>query len=218
MHLVIGLLILIFSMMILIRKFGVFEKKLNGNVLFMFTNLSISLCGLFYAVELFFVEESYVFSCLKFYLMIYMVIVMLVYNFILVPHARVTHNTEGIYSFYDCIAHIGLPLLVVIDYFSYTFHYKYSIISLFLSLLYPAIYCVMVFAKGYIKFGEEYRHSKNYYPYFFLDAETLGLKKVFRNIGFLLGVILMIGFVTLVINNHFLVVENTRFLSHFVTF
>ena len=76
----------------------------------------------------------------------------------------------------------------------------------------------MVFAKGYIKFGEEYRHSKNYYPYFFLDAETLGLKKVFRNIGFLLGVILMIGFVTLVINNHFLVVENTRFLSHFVTF
>lgn len=205
MHLIIGLLILCFSIVILVRRLGILEKQFNGNTLFMFTNLSILLCWCFYAIELFFIEESYTFSCMKFYLMIYMVIVMLVYNFVLVPNARVTRTGKDIYSFYDCVAHIGLPLLVVIDYFSYTVHYQYSISTLFLSLVYPLLYCVMIFLKGYLKFGKEYEHSKNYYPYFFVDLETLGIKKVGINILMVLGAIMIIGGLTLFINNNFLI-------------
>lgn len=205
MHVILGLLIMCFSIIIIIRKLGVLEKHFNVYTLFMFTHLTILLCWIFYAVELFFVEKNYTFSCLKFYLMIYMVIVMLIYNFVLVPQARRARTGKDIYSFYDCIAHIGLPLLVVIDYFSYTEHYNYPIKTLFLSLIYPLLYCVLIFLKGHFKFGMEYEHSKNYYPYFFVDLESLGIQKVAKNIGFVLAGILAIGLITIFINNTFLV-------------
>lgn len=200
-----ALIISVCSLVIVIRRLGILEKDFNKNALFMFTNMSILLCAVYYTISLFFIEESYMFSCMKFYLMLYMLLVGIVYNFILVPQARIDRTDRECYSFFDCIAHIFLPLAIFWDYMVHTVHYKYSILSLFLSLVYPLLYGVLIFAKAKYKLGEEYKHSNTYYPYFFLDMDKLGKKKVAENIGKIVLAVIFVGLLLLFINNVFLI-------------
>lgn len=185
------------------HRLEIFHNKFNLNILFLFTNLSTILSFIYYLFNLIFYlifdgENYYLFVC-KQYVTFYMFVVMLIYN--LVSNARKAHSEEKYYSFDSAVAHLVLPTLIFIDWLFFTEHQFVSSLSLFISLIYPIIYCIMVFYKGIKKKGKVFYHSNTYYPYFFLDIEKYGVKKVGRNVVILLLFFLSLGYFFLLVNN-----------------
>lgn len=203
MHELVSIIIILLSTIYLIKRLGIFKKKINVNTFFLFTNLTIFLNLIYYVTD-FLIPSNQLLYIIKSYSLFYMLIVMLVYNLILVPEAKKNNTKHDYYSIYDLIAHIILPSITFIDFYFFTMHETISITTLFLSLLYPLIYVIIVFIKGIRKLGKPFNHSNTYYPYFFLDITSYGTKKIIKNIIILLCLFIVLGIFYINLNNFIL--------------
>jgi len=209
MHFVISIIILFLSFIYTFHRLEILQRKFNSTIFFLFTNLSVILSFFYYLLNLiyysFYKEENFLLVTCKHYITFYMLVVMLVYHFVLVPNEKRKKTANRCYSLSSNVAHIILPCLLFLDWFFFTEHQKLSIFTLILSLLYPIFYCCLVFYKGIKKTGKVFAHSSTHYPYFFLDIELLGLKKVIMTVIILLIILFLLGYLFLCVNNYILV-------------
>jgi len=109
----------------------------------------------------------------------YITIVGLVYHFML----RTQFHPVGLFKLTSDIFHVVSPIAFVLFWLTLvrktSIHWKYTIFW----LVYPLFYTIYILIRGAIS---------GYYPYNFLEVNTLGYSKVFANCGFLL-----IGFIIL---------------------
>lgn len=209
MHFVISIIILFLSFIYTFHRLEILQRKFNSTIFFLFTNLSVILSFFYYLLNLIYYsvykEENFLLVTCKHYITFYMLVVMLVYHFVLVPNEKRKKTANRCYSLSSNVAHIILPCLLFLDWFFFTEHQKLSIFTLILSLLYPIFYCCLVFYKGIKKTGKSFAHSSTHYPYFFLDIESLGLKKVIMTVIILLIILFLLGYLFLCVNNYILV-------------
>lgn len=191
------------------HRLEILQRKFNSTIFFLFTNLSVILSFFYYLLNLIYYsvykEENFLLVTCKQYVTFYMLVVMLVYHFVLVPNEKRKKTANRCYSLSSNVAHIILPCLLFLDWFFFTEHQKLSIFTLILSLLYPIFYCCLVFYKGIKKTGKSFARSSTHYPYFFLDIESLGLKKVIMTVIILLIILFLLGYLFLCVNNYILV-------------
>lgn len=198
MNKIINIIFIILALIFISNRLEILKKKFKFTVFFFFTNLSIIFSMVYYIFDLFNISNFY----FKHYLMFYMLVVMFIYNVILAPQAKNSNTNHDFYSIYDCIAHIILPILMLLDYVFFTKHLIIPIWSIAVSLFYPILYCVLVLIKGIYKLGNTFKHSNNYYPYYFLEIDTYGIKRVIINIIALLLVFIFLELILLLINNY----------------
>lgn len=197
-------IIIILALVFLLKRIGILKKEFNVNVFFLFTNLSIFIACIYYIGTLF-MKENTILLYFKLNLVGYMFIVALIYNLVLVPQAKKDKLKHDYYSIYDIIAHIILPLLVLLDWLFFTNNIKINLINVLFSLIIPLFYLFLVLFKGIKKLGKPFVHSNNYYPYFFLDIDKLGKRMVLKNIVFLLIFFIFINAIFLLLNNYMLI-------------
>ena len=205
MKFIINLLIVTLSLIFIAKRLGITKKKFHINVFFFFTNLSIILAMLFGISELIYSSNTILKEYLKLYLVTYITIVMLVYNLVLAPKAKKDKLNYDLYSIYDIIAHIIVPILVIVEWIFFSPHQTLSLTAIFFGLIFPLLYCGLVFLKVITKKGKVFKHSNNHYPYFFFEIETYGTKKVIFNIISLLVILLLFILVLILINNYLLI-------------
>ena len=109
---------------------------------------------------------------------VFILIVALVYHIVLKP----LWNPEGIQMIVSEICHTVIPLGTLILWIISKNKGQVKLKSLLQWLLYPLIYIVFVLIRG---------SFSNFYPYPFLDVQTLGIEKVLINSLFLLIVMLI---------------------------
>lgn len=151
MHFVISIIILFLSFIYTIHRLEIFQRKFNSTIFFLFTNLSVILSFFYYLLNLIYYsvykEENFLLVTCKQYVTFYMLVVMLVYHFVLVPNEKRKKTANRCYSLSSNVAHIILPCLLFLDWFFFTKHQKLSIFTLILSLLYPIFIVVWYFIK-----------------------------------------------------------------------
>ncbi|MBC7655523.1 MAG: Pr6Pr family membrane protein [Oligoflexus sp.] len=115
---------------------------------------------------------------------VYIFVVGLVYQIIL----RQTYNPEGMDLIVNELLHSLMPLLVLLFWYLYEDKTVIKWKSLFLWLIYPFIYIIIIMISG---------SFSNYYPYPFINVLNIGLKAVLIN-SFLLLILFMVLSVILV--------------------
>ena len=111
-------------------------------------------------------------------LMVFILIVGLVYHVVLKP----IWNPEGIQMILSEICHTIIPLGTLVLWIISDNKKTIELKRLLKWLLYPIIYIVFVLIRG---------NFSNFYPYPFLDVQTLGIAKVLTNSLFLLIIMLI---------------------------
>jgi len=201
MDIIIKLLIIVLANIFIINRLDILNKKFNINVFFFFTNLTIIIAMFYYLFELVFVP----FLEIKLAIVLYIFLVMIIYNFILVPKAKKDKANHDFYSVYDIIAHIIIPILILIDWIFLTKSKHISKLVLLMFSIYPILYSLIVFIKAEKKLGKPFKHSNNHYPYFFFEIDKYGVKKIMVNLLVLIILMLLIGYIFLLINNYLLI-------------
>lgn len=113
---------------------------------------------------------------------VYITIVGIVYNGIL----RFIWQPQGLQRFVDELLHLVIPLLYVIFWYANVTKPELRYKQIFIWLIFPAFYCVVVLFLG---------SFSNYYPYPFLNVNNLGMFQVILNSIYLT---LFFGIVSLV--------------------
>lgn len=104
---------------------------------------------------------------------VYITVVCLIYQIVL----RHIWNPQGLQMIVDELLHTIIPLLVIIVWYLYEIKAEIQYRQIFAWLIYPLVYMIYIFARGY--------YSK-FYPYPFTDVSKLGLSKVLINSALLL--------------------------------
>jgi hypothetical protein len=126
-----------------------------------------------------------------------LIIVHLVVQFILSKYI----NPKGIDVLYDYLLHYIVPLLFTINWLIDNHGVKIKFSKSIFTIIYPIIYALLVFIRGY--YGSEYYtpYGMTKYPYFFLDYEKYGIKSVLIYCTVLFFGHIVIGIIIIIINN-----------------
>jgi hypothetical protein len=111
---------------------------------------------------------------------LYIFLVGLIYNIIL----RSVWHPEGLQKLADELLHVAVPLLFLIYWLLFAPKSSLQWIHAFRWLIFPAVYLVYAMLRGGIE---------GFYPYPFLDANTLPFGRVFMNCVGLLFVFIIAG-------------------------
>ena len=112
---------------------------------------------------------------------LYILIVGLVYNTVL----RSRWPSSGLQAVLHDLLHTVAPLMVLIYWWKWVDTRRLTFSNIPAWLIYPAVYAIIVILRG---------HFAGWYPYFFLEAPTLGYPRVFMNSALLVGVFLLFSF------------------------
>ena len=185
-------------------KSGILKKEPRNDLFLFFTNLTALLCALFYFYDAFLVGfglgENSVALNVKAAIVVYSFVVFAIYNFVLVPMHRGSNAVQGIYSFSDVLIHCAMPVLILADWALFTVKGAIAFASPFLWLVFPGLYIVVIVLRAKCKFGPKIAYLDSYYPYFFIDAEKIGMKKTVLNSIVLAFIFVILGLVLWIVD------------------
>ncbi len=167
----------------LMESFGLFAgQKLGFNCLLFYTTLSNIFC---FIVMIFVLKHNVkelktnkeynynkFLTSFKFYATIAILVTFLVYNILL------TDNMfgSGWNSLGNLTKHIVCPLLFIFDYILFDKHHQLKFRDCFLCTVLPLVYVIFILIRGALLPAN---YEGTTYPYFFLDASSIGYLKVF---------------------------------------
>lgn len=120
---------------------------------------------------------------------VYIFIVGLIYNIVL----RQTWNPQGTQKIVDEILHLINPALYIIYWAIFSARHKLKMYNIFYWLLFPFAYMVIVLIHG---------NFSNFYPYPFLDMNTLSIYKIAVNCLTITVLFIICLFIFLVLGNY----------------
>jgi hypothetical protein len=103
---------------------------------------------------------------------VYISIVAIVYNLIL----RSTWNPQGLHRVVDELLHVIIPVIFILYWFLFAPKVALQLKNIFPWLIYPLVYFLYILSRGAFA---------KYYPYPFMDVNTLGYDKVLMNSMFI---------------------------------
>jgi hypothetical protein len=112
---------------------------------------------------------------------VYMIVVGLVYNVIL----RSLWDPQGLQWIVDELLHSVLPAVLVLHWLMIVAPERLQWKSILVWMLFPAVYCILIMLRG---------SGSGFYPYPFLDPDTLGYQKVNYNIGAMMALFFILAF------------------------
>lgn len=102
-------------------------------------------------------------------------VTLLVYHFMLAP--RLIQNPDyGFWSLRNMLLHYVTPIMVILDWLLFDRKGGYRWYSPLLWLIIPVIYLIFILIRAELAGVISHTHSR--YPYFFLDVDVLGVRKV----------------------------------------
>lgn len=108
----------------------------------------------------------------------------IMYHLLVAPGAIRTHKLNDIeyehYSFYNFVFHYIIPQLVMIDWLFLVDKSDAHWESMFLWMIYPALYVVFVYARAGLTIL--FHGRSNLYPYVFMDPNQCCLKDIVKNV------------------------------------
>lgn len=113
---------------------------------------------------------------------LYIFIVGLIYNIIL----RSLWHPTGLQKIADELLHVAVPIFYLIYWVLFGNKSKLKWVYAFYWLIYPAVYLVYAMLRG---------NAEGFYPYPFLDLNTLATTKVFINCAGMLAVFIITGLI-----------------------
>lgn len=202
---IIKILILIGCIKVLNKGVNIFRRKINLSKFLFFTNLSVLLCFLFYTTDVINLmvegQENITLLNVKGAIVVYTFITMIIYNFLLVPQCKKDKIKYDYYSFNNILAHIFIPLLVLIDWLFLSYNGSMNLLVPILYIIIPIIYCGVILIRGVYKIGNKFEENNSYYPYFFLNIEANGVGKTLFYILILIIVFIITSYCLIFINN-----------------
>lgn len=179
-------IILLSAIGLLFLATNTFRRKPRREFLIYFTNMSNMFVLLYF---LFNINNSVI----QFLVTIYITFTMLVFNLVIYPMlvklgSRLKDiGTDMITS---SIAHIIVPILVLIYWFKYPVNIEYGD----LVYIFPFSLLYLFFAFWLGKSGYKIRENITNYIYPFLDLDKLGIRKVFINIIILFVLLVLLSY------------------------
>lgn len=193
------IIVFMLCLICLVDKTKILKKQFDRNVFLFFTNLSALLCFLFYGVDIWYYitfkgENSFILN-VKGAIVLYTFVTMVVYNFVLVPKHRNTGINHTFYNFQDTTIHCIIPILVLLDWIFFSLKKEISVLAPISWLSVPLIYFGVAIIKGKFRLGNKFDYADSYYPYFFIDIDQIGLRKVIINFIVFLLIFGILGYV-----------------------
>ena len=181
---------------------GLTQGKFRIETLIYFTNLSIVFCILYYPLALLIpggggniIIGNIVFNIMGYLngaVVLCVTVTMSVYNFALVPHIRKNNATYKLFSFSDIIVHYAVPTLAIMDWLFFAQKGLFSFYSPFIwSAIFLAYYFFLLIRARY---GKALEYTQSRYPYYFINADLLGVKRTAKNLCFLSLAIIALGY------------------------
>lgn len=187
----------------LIYDFGVFNGTFKGTNLLYFTIISNLLCIiLFLSLTLKTVIEyikdgrygtTSVSPHIKGCTIICILLTMIVYHFILIPHA-LKINPYQILKIPDCIFHYVMPFMTLLDWIIFDEKDGFKWYDPLLWIILPYIYIIIIFIQARYDIIARSTNHINRYIYVFLDVGTIGTKNVVSNVLSLTVAFIIIGY------------------------
>lgn len=169
----------------ILDSLGAFNGKFPQTFYVFYTNQSNYICFIAMVVGLVLSINALVhkqkegtdkrFTQFEFLAAVWILITCLVYNFLLVP---TTPNIDYFGSFNNPLLHLFGPLLFLSDYFLFGERKCLHLYSPVYILTYPYLYIAFVLIRGAI-LTHIGAHTDVFYPYFFLDVNSIGYGMVF---------------------------------------
>ena len=118
---------------------------------------------------------------------LYTTVTFLVFAILIAP----TYQPEGLYILTSFITHYLIPIGFIFDWFltETDVQYKYSF-GLYWTI-YPLIYLIYTLVRGYFT---------GFYPYTFLDLNSISIIRLIINVIFLIALFLLLGFLYISVN------------------
>ena len=88
------------------------------------------------------------------------------------------------------LLHLVLPVMFIVDYLLFSEHRALGVFAPLYSMIMPLVYVAFILVRAEVKLGS----GEFTYPYFFLDAFTLGYGKVFLYVAGLLVIFVALGY------------------------
>ena len=164
------------------------SKNISGMLIY-FTYLSNMLCLLYFVVSSILILINIVnygiagsvtalLPELKGSIVLCLLITLLVYNFVLIPHRKKSkmNDTNGLYDFPDICVHCAVPILAFFDWILFDDKRIYTLFSPLFWLIIVLLYTIFIMLRGMLT--GKHKAADNKYPYFFLDVDRLGTKRV----------------------------------------
>lgn len=177
---------------------GLFEKFFNADFYVYYTNLSNYICLAVMFVSLFTTisrakvqKQGYVDTCprFKFLCSVMIFFTFAVYNIFLVGSKSVV---DYFTSYKDLTLHLVLPFMFVIDWILFYEHGYVKWYMPLLGIIIPLTYMAFVMIRATI-IGADSELMR--FPYFFVDADTLGAKGILLWGGIVLAIYIAIGYI-----------------------
>jgi hypothetical protein len=123
-------------------------------------------------------KESNLLKYFKQALLIFLILTSLVYSFVLVPYLMSNPIPYQMWSTKDLLIHYIVPLAVIVDYAFWTPKGQFKKNYILLNSLFLFGYCGYLLI--YVSLGGRFTSGGNvgYFPYFFLNFDTLGVPMV----------------------------------------
>jgi len=172
---------------------GIIQKKFRKSMFVYFTNLSLVFCFLYFTTAIF-AGGGDILNCANGFVILAVTITMVIFHFMLLPaRRRKTENYRVHYA--DMVTHYAVPILTIIDWIIFAekggFEYFYPLVWCIPFILY--FFMTVLYARN----GGWLEHAESRYPYYFIDLDRAGVKKVIRNIFMLFIAIIALGYLLL---------------------
>jgi hypothetical protein len=118
---------------------------------------------------------------------LYTTVTFLVFAILIQP----TYQPQGLYILTSFITHYLIPIGFIFDWFLTETDVQYKYIFGLYWTIYPLIYLIYTLVRGYFT---------GFYPYTFLDLNSISIIRLIINITFLIGLFLFLGFLYISIN------------------
>lgn len=176
---------------------GYFDRSFNTDFYVYYTNLSNYICfgmmfaGLYFTVKSALKKEDGYANCaptFKFLCVILIMVTFLVYNILL---AKDKSASEYFTSLSNLLMHLILPVMFILDWILFYEHGKVKWYHPLLCTVMPLVYVIFIVIRAAILKGTD----ALLYPYFFLDADTLGWGGFFGWVSILVVIFVIIGYI-----------------------
>ena len=169
---------------------GIIQKKFRMSMFIYFTNLSLVFCFLYFTASIAF-KGGAALSCANGFVILAVTLTMAVFHFVLRP-SRKRKATDYRVHFADVVAHYAAPTLVIADWLMFA---EKGAFAYYYPLLWGIPFAVYFFMTIiYAKCGGYLEYAESRYPYYFLDFDKAGVKKVWRNNIVLLFAVIALGY------------------------
>jgi len=184
----------------LIIKSNILKKKYNKGMFIYFTHLSALFSLVYFSALLFLGDTRHngILPRMNGAVIICVSMTMLVYHFMLVPELKGKLGGYRFFSFSELAVHYIVPLLTIVHWLAFSpkglFSFWDPLLWLTPLLLYFGMTIIVARRKSCL--GQ----TGSRYPYFFIDIDHLGLKKVMRNVCIIGIAVLLFGYILVLID------------------